>query len=696
MKENGMRHFRKAALMSLALAMVAATTQQCSAPRPAEPYLDGSDGKDWPGYGRSFGEQHYSPLTQIDGKTVGDLGLAWWFDLGPENSATQPIAVDGVLYFGVGHSIVHAIDAKTGKLLWRHDPHAAEAAGPNLRLGWGSRGIAWGNGKIYTGTQDGRLIAIDARTGKEVWSVQTFDKDQPTYISGAPRYYAGKVIVGFGGDMGKVRGYVTTYDADTGKQLWRFYTVPGNPADGFENKAMEMAAGTWSGEWWKYGGGGTVWNAISYDPETDSIFLGTGNGYPWNHKVRSGGKGDNLFLASVVAVSGSTGEYKWHYQQNPGETWDYNAAMDMALADLTIAGKPRKVLVTAPKNGIFYVIDRVTGKLISAEPYTKVNWASKIDLATGRPVENPDARYPDGKTFTIWPSSAGGHSWQPMAYSPATRLAYIPVINAGMTIRDEPDLAHYKPPLDRSSGGSFIPDFDVKDPKQATGALVAWDPVTQKKKWSVEHPTLANGGVMATAGGLVFQGTVDGSFKAYDAATGKTVWSFAAGTPIVAPPISYRVGDTQYVTIITGLGTGLAMWAPILSRYNIDPRSQKRRVLTFAIGARAKLPADKHSVQPIAADPEFAPNPASAAAGAVIYMKHCVVCHGFGAVSGSHAPDLRRSTIPTSPEAFASVLREGALVSGGMPRFEEFTDRQREDVRQYIRTEMQKGRAGTR
>ncbi|RYG96636.1 MAG: PQQ-dependent dehydrogenase, methanol/ethanol family, partial [Alphaproteobacteria bacterium] len=363
-----------------------------------------------------------------------------------------------------------------------------------------------------------------------------------------PRVFDGKVIIGFGGaDINFTRGYVTTYDAETGKQLWRWYAVPGNPAVDTD-ETTKLAAKSWSGEWWKMGGGGTVWNAMTYDAETDTVFLGTGNGAPWNHKARSEGKGDNLFLCSIVAVNAKTGAYKWHYQFNPGETWDYNSVFDMPLATLEIDGKPRKVIMQAPKNGFFYVIDRETGKLISAEPYVKVNWASRIDLATGRPVENPAARYENGSTFQIWPSGRGGHSWPPMAFSPKTRLVYIPVMEKTMNWAD------YK-----VAGGEWMKDQPMGTPQTATAnslpfktdpindtsRLDAWDPVTQKRVWSQPTPSMEGGGAMATAGNLVFQGRLDGIFAAYAADSGRMLWSFDAKAPIIAPPISYSVGGRQ-------------------------------------------------------------------------------------------------------------------------------------------------------
>jgi quinohemoprotein ethanol dehydrogenase len=635
-------------------------------------YLDSSDGGDWPGYGRTFGEQHYSPATQIDQTNIGRLGLIWSMDLAvTENSVTQPIAVDGVLYFATGHSIVRAVDVLSGHLLWRYDPKAAEKAGLNLRIGWGSRGIAWWNKKIYTGTTDGRLIAIDCKTGKPIWSVQTFNKDTAGYISGAPRVFNGRVIIGFGGDVGN--------------------TVPGDPAAGFENEAMSMAAQTWSGDWWRFGGGGTVWNAMAYDPETDTIYLGIGEGYPHNRRIRSEDRGDNLFTSSIVALDGKSGNYKWHYQVNPGDTWDYDAVMDIELANIIVNGTPRKVLMQAPKNGFYYVIDRVTGKLISAQPFAKVTWASRIDLNTGRPIEKPGAHYPNGTTAEIWPSEMGAHQWMPMAYSPKTQLTYIPVNELGEKFSDNGiDLKNWVPQTDRSQSGDINGDIGAG---LGTGVLLAWNPASQKAVWKVRHPTTINGGVMATAGDIVFQGTIDGTFKAYAAASGKPLWSFAAQAPIVAAPISYEVQGIQYVTVLTGMGTGAGIFASMTAgaeKYGIDPRSQSRRVLTFALDGKATLPPATPPPRESVEDPQFKPDPLRAAAGEAIYNAHCAVCHGVSTIAATHAPDLRRSAIPLSADAFANIVRGGAFVANGMPVFGELTDEQLANLRQYVRTEAQK------
>jgi quinohemoprotein ethanol dehydrogenase len=656
--------------------------------------LDKAGGADWAGYGRTYGEQHYSPLADINATNIDRLKLAWFHDLPVGPSTTAPVEVDGVIYYARGYSVVDAVDALSGKLLWTYDPKVPEAAGQKLRTNWGSRGIAWWNGKVYTGTADGRLIAINAKTGVPVWSVMTIGKDDQRYITGAPRVFEGKVAIGHGGaDFGAVRGYVTTYDAETGQQLWRFYTVPGDPAKGFENKAMAMAAKTWSGEWWKYGGGGTVWNAMTYDPETDTLLIGTGNGAPWNHRVRSKGKGDNLFLCSIIALDAKTGEYKWHYQINPAESWDYNAAMDIELADLTIDGKVRKVAMTAPKNGFYYVIDRLTGKLISAEPFAKVTWATKIDLTTGRPVEDPRVRYPDGTTFVMRPSPMGAHNWYPMAYSPKAGLTFIPTIDLAATFNDKgimPESWKRAPGVNLDNAMTMGWVIDGSIPDSGTSSLLAWNPVTQKEVWRIPTPAVVNGGVLATAGDLVFQGQVDGLFNAYEAASGKRLWSFDAQDAVLAPPISYQVNGKQYLTVLTGYGTTGAIFGPLVTKYNLDYRSQKRRVLTFAVDGAAALPAVvAEEKKPPLQDASFHADAASAGRGEPIYGGKCSICHGLDAVAGGNAPDLRKSPVPLDADAFAAVVRDGSLISAGMPGFSELTDKEREDLRQFIRTKRQ-------
>ena len=662
---------------------------------PAVILRDDSDGVNWAAFGRTFGEHHFSPLTEISSDNVERLGLAWSLDLGPGNPLSGPLAVDGILYIATGYSIVRAIDPVSGEQLWQYDPKAAEAAGKALRMGWGIRGIAYWNGKIYTGTHDGRLIALDAKTGELVWSAMTLDEDvrDKLFISGPPRVFDGKVIIGNGGaDQSSVRGFVTTYDAETGDQLWRFYTVPGNPADDFESEAMAMAAETWAGEWWRHGGGGTVWNAITYDEEQNLILLGVGNGGPWNHRIRSAGEGDNLFLASIVALDADSGDYRWHYQVNPAETWDYNASMDMQLAELEIDGELRKVVMTAPKNGFFYVIDRTDGKLISAEPFAKVTWASHIDLETGRPVEHPEARYPDGSTFILWPSPMGAHSWLPMAYHPDNHLVYIPVIEAAASYNDVGiDIENWERVPGNAVDGGVNPGFvvDNADPLNATSSLLAWNPVTQQEVWRVATPGPWNGGAMATAGDLVFQGRIDRQFNAYSAASGDLLWSFDAGAAVLAPPITYEAGGRQYVTVLTGMGASPATFGLLLPE-TIDFRSEAKRVLTFALDMKAELPVVSPTAIMPPVDHDFVVDETVATRGMIVFARRCTTCHGVDAIGAGQAPDLRASAMVLDAASFATVVRDGALVERGMPGFEELEDGELEDVRHYLRGEADK------
>jgi quinohemoprotein ethanol dehydrogenase len=648
-----------------------------------------TSGVNWAAYGRTFSEQRYSPLRQINAGNIARLGLVWSLDLADVNFATSaPLEVDGVIYFSPGLSEVRAVDARSGKPLWRYDPEVAKVAPQKLRAGWGSRGLAFWKGKVYIGTRDGRLIALNAKTGKPVWSVMTVEPDDHRYISGAPRVFNGKLIIGHGGaDFGAVRGYVTTYDAETGKQLWRFYTVPGDPAKGFESKAMAMAAKTWTGEWWKHGGGGTVWNAMTYDPKYNRIYLGTGNGAPWNQKIRSPGGGDNLFLCSIVALDADTGEYVWHYQVNPGETWDYNAAMDIVLADLQIDGKPRSVILHAPKNGFFYVIDRSSGKPISAEKFGKVTWAERIDLATGRPVETANARFPAGETL-IWPGAGGAHNWLPMSFNPDTGLVYIPAIEMPGYYNDKGiDTVNWKQPKDfgYSTG---LNETNVDTPMNiGRSFLLAWDPVQQKAMWTVPTSGLVGGGTITTAGNLVFQGQMDGRFAAYAADSGKQLWSFNAANGVLAPPITFSVGGKQYVSVLTGVGGMASMVGSPHAQYGWQARFHTRRLLTFALDGTARIKGSEPPAIAVAVDdPQFKVDATMAEQGKALFeTKACIACHGLGAVASGGAPDLRASQMALSPPAFEQVVRGGILVSKGMPRYAELSDAEMNALLHYLR-----------
>jgi quinohemoprotein ethanol dehydrogenase len=651
-----------------------------------------ADGKNWATFGRTFYETHYSPLKQITDKNVSKLGLAWANDLPPGFVGGMPLAVDGTLYFATGLSVVRAVDAKTGKELWLFDPLTGEKAGDKMKAVWGVRGMAYWEGKLFIGTFDGRLIAINASTGKQAWSVMTVPKGDVRSISGAPRVYNGKVLIGHGGaDVGPIRGYVTCYDAHSGKFLWRFYTVPGDPSKGFENKAMEMAAKTWTGEWWKMGGGGTVWDSMTYDPKFNRVYLGTGNGAPWNRKIRSPGGGDNLFLSSIVALDADTGEYIWHYQDTPGESWDFNSTMGIQLATLDINGKPHDVIMHAPKNGFFYVIDRKDGKLLSAEKFGRVNWAERIDIETGRPVEAPNARFENGGNLQ-WPGPMGAHNWQPMSYNPNTGLVYIPVISMPMYYSDDPEtMKEFKFLLGRNGTG-----INFKNPEMAKAmaaafpemgaSLVAWDPVKQQARWTHKLEGLGpvSGSTMTTAGNLVFQGRADGKFVAYAADTGKIVWSFDAQVGVIAPPITYEVDGKQYLSVLAGFGGTPAVAGPLAS-YGWDYREQKRRLLTFVIGGTHKLPpAPPRYVPTFEDDPSVKVEKAKVIFGKDQYDQRCDKCHGADGIASGHAPELRASPVIWDADSFKEIVQKGMLSGNGMPNFKELDDNQIEALRQYI------------
>ncbi len=645
---------------------------------------------DWPLYGRSSDAQHYSPLAQIDSSNVARLGLLWYDDIAPVLSViAAPLAVDGILYFATGYSVIHAMDARTGRLLWRHDPEVYKVAGSDtMRVGWGIRGIAHHDGRIYTGTHDGRLIALDARTGKPLWSVQTTTPGDGRYITGAPWVFGNTVVIGHAGaDYKPVRGYVTAYDARTGAFRWRFYTVPGKPgtSDGAaSDDALEkLAQPTWTGEWWKHGGGGTVWNAMAYDRQFNRLYIGTGNGQPWNRKIRSPGGGDNLFLCSIVALDADTGEYQWHYQLNPGETWDYNAAMDIELAELMIDGRRRPVLMQAPKNGFFYVIDREDGKLISAEKIARVNWASSIDLKSGRPVENPDARYPDGRVFLLYPSQQGAHNLQTMSFSPQTGLVYIPTLEYGMPFVDPPGgVEAWKPrPGWVLNGGVGWPTGITLEPPHS--GLLAWNPRTQQAAWRKSGwPGMFHGGTMASGGNLVFQGRANGQFIAYAADSGEELWHFDAQAGIASQPITYLADGRQLVTLIVGSrGYGGPSGYPS----DEDYYTQKRRVLTFALDASESLPPGSAVARDFPSDGSFALDQAKSAGGAATFAAFCARCHGAEAHSGGAAPDLRKSPVPLQFAAIEAVVRGGSLLARGMPQFTDLSDAQLEGLQHYIR-----------
>lgn len=651
-----------------------------------------SDSANWLTTGRTYDEQRHSPLKQISDSTVKQLGLAWHHDLDAINRGQQstPIVVDGVMYVSAAWSKVFALDARDGTLLWAYDPKVPGEWGINACCDVVNRGVAVYNGKVYVGTLDGRLVAIDAATGKPVWETLTIDKSKRYAISGAPRIAKGKVFIGNAGSELGVRGYISAYDAETGKQLWRFYTVPGDPAAGFENAAMEKAAKTWTGEWWKLGGGGTVWDGITYDAESDLLYFGTANGTPWNYSQRSPKGGDNLYLSSIVAVKAETGEYVWHFQTTPADEWDYDATNQLVLATLKIGDQDRKVVMQASKNGVFYVLDRATGEFISAKPFVTINWATGFDPKTGRPKEAADARYSkSGKTFLAIPGAAGGHSWHPMSFSPATGLMYIPALDMGMPFAPENGRKTSKYTF--NIGYDFAATSMPQDPiikksvkEGSVGHLSAWDPVAQKEVWRVQYKEPWAGGVLSTAGNLVFQGTAMGEFVAYSADKGARLWAASTQAGVVAAPITYEVGGEQYVAVEVGYGGALAIAAGEIARDKHIKGNNTPRILVYKLGGTDALPAQ------VVVDLPLNPPAQTASAEVVekgfkIFHPYCNNCHGDAAVSGSAIPDLQHSPTLADAAAWESIVLGGARKDRGMVGFaDELNKEDVEALRAYV------------
>ena len=632
---------------------------------------------DWLNHGRDYAETRFSPLEKINAQNVKSLGLAWAFDTETTRGLeATPIVVDGVIYTTGSWSIVYALDARSGRLLWKYDPKVPGSFGQKACCDVVNRGVAVYKGRVYLGSLDGRLIALDAATGKPAWSVVTVDQSQPYTITGAPRIVKGKVLIGNGGAEFGVRGYLSAYDAGTGKLAWRFYTVPGDPSKPFESKALERAAKTWNGEWWKYGGGGTVWDSMAYDADLDLLYIGTGNGSPWNQTIRSPGGGDNLYLSSIVALKPETGEYVWHYQTTPGDNWDYTATQHIILADLELGGRKRKVLMQAPKNGFFYILDRITGELLSAEAYVPMTWATGVDKKTGRPIENPEARYKDALTI-VKPGPFGGHNWQPMSFDPQTGLVYIPAQDPFFAYVGEKNFKYR--PGGWNTGNDFS-QLKAAPPFLPTGHLLAWDPVAQKERWRVQYKTIWNGGTLATAGNLVFQGTADGRFVAYSADKGEKLWEVTVGTGIIASPVTYEVDGVQYVSIMAGWGGSAA-----LAGGGETGRAQGTgTLLTFTLNASRSMPEMLSRQLPRPTAIEFTATPEKIEAGAGLFGKWCAVCHGIAGIGGGTLPDLRYSA-PSVFDSYKEIVLDGKRQARGMPSLKQWvTADDVESIRAYV------------
>jgi PQQ-dependent dehydrogenase (methanol/ethanol family) len=638
---------------------------------------------DWLSNGRDYREQRFSPLSQVNTKNVAKLGVAWEFrTFSTRALEASPIVADGVLFITTAWSRVFALDAKTGKQIWTYDPHVPGAWGRFACCDVPNRGVAIWKGAVFVGTLDGRLVKLDAATGKPLWDVSTIDRTKAYTITGAPRIVKGLVLIGNGGAEYDVRGYLNAYDADTGKLRWRFYTVPGDPNEAPENAAMAAALKTWPDRnsklpWWKMGGGGGPWDSMAYDPDLDLLYVGTGNGAPWNRNMRSPGGGDNLYVSSILALRPETGGLVWHYQTTPGDSWDFDATSHMILADLAIGGSRRKVLIQAPKNGFFYVLDRATGELISAKPYALVTWAKGIDPRSGRPIENPSALYRD-RMAIVMPPLTGAHNWQPMAFDPQTGLVYIPAMDGTALFLPE-NPRQYRPRA-WNTGNDFAAISAAvlaaiksgKPPPPSLGYIKAWDPVAQKEVWHAPMAGSWNGGLLATAGGLVFGGGADGIFAAYDARTGEQLWRIDLTTGILAPPVSYAIDGEQYIAVLAGWGGsgGLAGFRDpksALSKYGTN----QGRLFVFRLGGRqrvAALPREEGTMRE--APPPLEANAATVEKGFAAYHRNCLVCHGFYAQSEGVVPDLR-----TAPRGiwdnYDAIVLGGALADGGMASFKD-------------------------
>ncbi|MDR0786485.1 MAG: PQQ-dependent dehydrogenase, methanol/ethanol family [Gemmatimonadota bacterium] len=629
---------------------------------------------EWLTHGRDYAETRFSPLTQIDENNVSQLGLVYSYATGTDRGLeATPLVHDGIIYTTLPWSVVQAIDARSGKLIWEWDPGVDRARGQLACCDVVNRGVALFEGKVYVGTLDGRLVALDAATGSPLWDVITVDQSKSYTITGAPRVVAGKVIIGNGGAEYGVRGYVSAYDANTGEMVWRFYTVPGDPSQPFESRALAAAVDTWTGEWWKYGGGGTVWDAIAFDPELGLLYIGTGNGSPWNREIRSPGGGDNLFLSSIVALEVETGEMRWYYQTTPGDSWDFTATQHIMLADLPIRGETRQVLMQAPKNGYFYVLDRATGELLSATAYTTMNWSVGIEPESGRPIEAPNARYLEQREV-VQPGAYGGHNWHPMSFNPATGLVYIPMQEASMVYAQPANAFSYREGA-WNTGTNMGAGAGVQR-AAPTGYLLAWDPVRGEARWSVPYGDIYNGGTLSTAGNLVFQGTSDGRMVAYRATDGKLLWEAYVGGGVMAAPITYELDGVQYLTVMAGWG----------GSYGLSGRGRVAtpgRMLVFAIGGSAVLESETVKREAPAVIASNA-SPATIQAGATLFTQSCAVCHGQNAESSGVIPDLRYAT-PETIARIQNIVLGGERSSLGMPSFANaLTEEQLASIRAYL------------
>jgi PQQ-dependent dehydrogenase (methanol/ethanol family) len=664
---------------------------------PRNPELRSAQGAqattEWPLLGGNSEQWQYSRLTEINEQTVNSLGLAWAADLPVISGLTgNPLIADGVVYDGAPGGKIFAHDVVSGRQLWAFTPQLPYAEGTSIVSFWAThfnRGLAIDRDRVYISSGDCRLFAVDRASGKQVWEVPSCDSTTELGIEAAPRVGGGKVFVGNTNcERGTARGFVDAFDAATGKHLWRFYTIPGDPAKGFENKAMEMAAKTWGTGPWKYASA-NPWEGITYDEKLDLVYIGTGNPEPQNPALRARDAGEELFADAIVAVHASSGEYVWHYKATPHDGWGGDATAPVAIAELTISGRPRRVLLQASKNGFFYVLDASTGHLISGDKYVPNNWAKGVDAKTGQLIIPDSARYWEhpAKTTVIQPGGMGAHGWQLMAYNPTLRLVYIPAFILPNLIEGSGDsssamdesLSQSMEARRRDREYGHRPDAKFK----TMGKLIAWDPIRRKERWHVDQPIPINGGVLATEGNLVFQGTADGRFVAYAADTGKQLWSFNAHSTILAAPSTVRVSNEQFIIVPTGNGasTSAGQTLPYLTG-RPDTRGPSR-LLAFKLGGTGELPPNTAVLIPRPSAPRQ-PSAAAERGGAIYLDNGCIMCHGEDAIGGGgEIPDLRKSA-PATLDQLHDIVVGGRYRALGMPNFPELTEADLAALRAYI------------
>ncbi|MBO1328418.1 PQQ-dependent dehydrogenase, methanol/ethanol family [Acetobacter suratthaniensis] len=659
--------------------------------------------ENWLTYGRTYSEQRYSPLDQITRANVGNLKLAWYYNFDTNRGQEgTPLVVDGIMYATTNWSKMKALDAATGKLLWEYDPQVPGNIADKGCCDTVNRGAGYWNGKVFFGTFDGRMIALDAKTGKKVWEVNTIPPEaslgkQRSYtVDGAVRVVKGLVLIGNGGAEFGARGFVSAFDAETGKLKWRFYTVPNNknqPDHAVSDKVlMDKAYKTWgpNGAWVQQGGGGTVWDSIMYDPVADLVYLGVGNGSPWNYKYRSGGMGSNLFLGSIVALKPETGEYVWHFQETPMDQWDYTSVQQIMTIDMPINGETRRVIVHAPKNGFLYIIDAKTGEFLAGRNYTYENWASGLDPLTGRPIYNPEGLWTlNGNFWYGIPGPLGAHNFMAMAYSPRTHLIYLPAHQIPFGYKNQ--TGGFKAHPDSWNLGLDMTKTGLPDNAEARsaylkdlhGEVLAWDPVKMQTVWQIDHKGPWNGGVLATGGDLLFQGLANGEFHAYDATNGSDLFKFNAQSGIIASPITYSVNGKQYVAVEVG-------WGGI---YPISMGGMGRTsgwtvnhsfVAVFSLDGKASLP-EMNSLGFLPVKPPAEYDNKVVDKGYFEYQTYCQTCHGDNGEGAGMLPDLRWSGSIRHKDAFYNVVGRGALTAYGMDRFDtSMTPDQIESIRQYL------------